>query len=40
MSTFENYCKESINLFGQPYEEVHCRLDEFQGTSEYTTTAA
>jgi hypothetical protein len=35
MSTFENHCKESINLFGQPFEEVHRWLDEFQGTPEY-----
>lgn len=35
MSTFENHCKESTNLFGQPYEEVHHWLDEFQGTPEY-----
>ncbi|MGD0969874.1 MAG: hypothetical protein ABSA04_00515 [Desulfobaccales bacterium] len=36
MSSFENHCKESINLFGQPYEEVHLWLDEFQGTPEYS----
>jgi hypothetical protein len=35
MFSFENHCKESINLFGQPYEEVHLWLDEFQGTPEY-----
>jgi|GEM_PF-345674 hypothetical protein len=31
MSTFENHCKESTTLFGQPYEEVHLWLDEFAG---------
>jgi hypothetical protein len=35
MSTFENHCQESIKLFGQPYEEVHLWLDEFQGTPKY-----
>jgi hypothetical protein len=28
--TFEEHCKESITLFGKPYEEVHIWLDEFQ----------
>lgn len=35
MSTFEAHCQESIELFGQPYEEVHRWLDEFQGTEKY-----
>lgn len=35
MSTFNDHCKESIALFGQPYEEIHQWLDEFQGTERY-----
>jgi hypothetical protein len=35
MSTFEKHCEESIKLFGQPYDEVHHWLDEFQGTPKY-----
>jgi hypothetical protein len=35
MSTFEKHCEESIRLFGQPFEQVHLWLDEFQGTPEY-----
>ena len=35
MSTFEKHCEESIRLFGQPFEEVHRWLDEFQGTPQY-----
>ena len=35
MSTFEQHCRESIELFGKPYEEVHQWLDEFQGTERY-----
>jgi hypothetical protein len=35
MSTFEKHCEESIRLFGQPFEEVHCWLDQFQGTPQY-----
>ena len=35
MSTFEKHCEESIRLFGQPFEEVHRWLDQFQGTPEY-----
>jgi hypothetical protein len=35
MSTFENHCHESMLRFGQPFEEVHRWLDEFQGTPKY-----
>jgi hypothetical protein len=35
MSTFEKHCEESLRLFGNPYDEVHNWLDEFQGTPEY-----
>ena len=35
MSKFEDHCRESIALFGQPYEEVHLWLDEFHGTEKY-----
>jgi hypothetical protein len=35
MSTFEKHCEESIRVFGQPFEEVHRWLDEFQGTPKY-----
>lgn len=35
MSKFEDHCQESIRLFGDPYEEVHRWLDEFQGTERY-----
>lgn len=35
MSKFEDHCQESIRLFGDPYEEVHRWLDEFQGTGRY-----
>ena len=37
MSTFEDHCRESIALFGKPYEEVHHWLDEFYGTEKYRT---
>jgi len=32
---FEDHCKESIELFGAPYGEVHNWLDEFMGTEKY-----
>ncbi|MFZ5449634.1 MAG: DUF6915 family protein [Thermodesulfobacteriota bacterium] len=35
MSTFEKHCEESVRFFGQPFEEVHLWLDEFQGTPKY-----
>jgi hypothetical protein len=35
LSTFERHCQESEELFGEPFEEVHLWLDEFQGTPEY-----
>lgn len=35
MSKFEAHCQESIRLFGDPYEEIHRWLDEFQGTERY-----
>lgn len=35
MSKFEDHCKESVALFGKPYEEVHHWLDEFHGTEKY-----
>ena len=37
MSKFEDHCRESIALFGKPYEEVHHWLDEFYGTEKYRT---
>lgn len=35
MPTFEEHCRESVELFGGPYEEVHRWLDAFQGTPRY-----
>ena len=35
MATFEKHCRESLSLFGQPYEEIHLWLDEFQGREPY-----
>lgn len=35
MSSFEKHCDESVRLFGQPFEQVHRWLDEFQGTPKY-----
>ena len=32
---FEEHCKESFRLFGEPFEEVHLWLDEFAGTEKY-----
>ena len=29
MPSFEQHCEESIQLFGEPFEEVHRWLDEF-----------
>jgi len=29
--TFEEHCRESEDLFGKPYGEVHMWLDEFAG---------
>ena len=31
MPSFEQHCEESIQLFGEPFEEVHRWLDEFAG---------
>lgn len=33
--TFEEHCKESIEKFGKPYEEVHRWLDKFAHSKEY-----
>ena len=35
MSKFEAHCQESIDLFGQPFEEVHLWLDAFSGIEPY-----
>ena len=35
MSTFENHCRDAELKFGEPFEEVHRWLDEFQGTPKY-----
>ena len=35
MSKFEDHCRESVELFGKPYEAVHRWLDEFQGIWPY-----
>jgi hypothetical protein len=35
MSTFKRHCRESKELFGKEFQEVHLWLDEFQGTPEY-----
>jgi len=35
MATLEKHCKESEELFGSPYEEVHKWLDEFAGSEKY-----
>ena len=35
MSKFEDHCKESIELFGRPYEQVHQWLDALHGTERY-----
>ncbi len=35
MSTFARHCQESVELFGNPYEEVHRWLDEFHGSERY-----
>ena len=35
MSKFEDHCRESISLFGKPYDEVHLWLDEFHCDERY-----
>lgn len=35
MSSFQAHCRESVRLFGKPYQEVHRWLDEFMGTEAY-----
>jgi hypothetical protein len=35
MPSFEDHCRESMNLFGKPYKEVHLWLDEFAGSERY-----
>jgi len=35
MSKFEEHCRESIEIFGEPYEEVHLWLDALSGTERY-----
>ena len=35
MSKFEDHCRETVELFGAPYEEVHLWLDEFSGSEKY-----
>ncbi|MEI7638325.1 MAG: hypothetical protein WCJ37_13535 [Syntrophus sp. (in: bacteria)] len=34
MSSFEDHCWESTQLFGKPHAEVHQWLDEFAGSSQ------
>ena len=33
--TLAEHITESLALFGEPFDEVHCWLDEFAGTPEY-----
>ena len=33
--TFEDHCKESIQVLGQAYEHVHLWLDEYAGQAPY-----
>lgn len=35
MSKLNDHCKESVELFGKPYEYLHQWLDEFHGTERY-----
>lgn len=35
MPSFEQHCRESEELFGAPFEEVHRWLDEFAGQPPY-----
>ena len=35
MSKFEDHCRESVKLFGKPYDEVHLWLDEFHDDERY-----
>lgn len=35
MPSFEDHCRDSMCLFGKPYQEVHRWLDEFAGSKEY-----
>lgn len=35
MSKREEHCRESVTLFGAPFEEVHRWLDEFAGSPKY-----
>ena len=35
MSGLEEHCRESMNLYGTPYKEVHLWLDEFAGSKQY-----
>lgn len=35
MPSFEQHCRESVELFGAPFEEVHRWLDEFAGQRPY-----
>ena len=35
MGSFVRHCKESIERFGGPFEEVHKWLDEYAGSAEY-----
>lgn len=35
MSCFEDHRRESVNLFGKSYAEVHLWLDEFAGSKKY-----
>ena len=35
MPSLSEHCRESIRLFGQPWEEVHRWLDKYAGTPEY-----
>jgi hypothetical protein len=35
MGTSEKHCRESLALFGQPFEKIYLWLDEFQGWEPY-----
>ena len=35
MASFEKHCRESIEQFGRPFEDVHKWLDEYAGRAEY-----
>lgn len=35
MPCLEDHCRESVNLFGKSYANVHLWLDEFAGTEKH-----